>query len=136
MLEQFTVSPRASFAYKTGRKSQLSIAYGDFYQNPGNDFLKFSQDFEAQKTLHYIANYQYSNNGRIFRAEAFRKEYSSLVTFDTDFASFDSEYGNNGSGFAQGLDIFWRDNTSVKNMDYWVSYSLLDSERQYLNYPE
>ena len=136
VLEQFTLSPRASFAYKTGKKSQLSVAYGDFYQNPGNDFLKFTQDFEAQKTQHFIANYQYSHNGRVFRAEAFRKEYNRLVTFDTDFASFDSDFGNNGSGFAQGVDIFWRDNTSIKNMDYWVSYSFLDSERQYLNYPE
>ena len=136
VLEQFTLSPRASFAYKTGKKSQLSIAYGDFYQNPGNDFLKFSRDFEAQKTQHYIANYQYSDNGRIFRAEVFRKDYNSLVTFDTEIASFDSNYGNAGSGFAQGIDVFWRDNTSIKNMDYWVSYSLLDSERQYLNYPE
>ncbi len=136
MLDQFTVSPRASFAYKTGKKSQLSVAYGDFYQNPGNDFLKFSQDFEAQKTQHYIANYQYSDNGRIFRAEAYRKQYSSLVTFDTEMASFDSDFGNDGDGYAQGIDIFWRDNTSIKNMDYWVSYSLLDSERQYLNYPE
>jgi len=135
-LEQFTLSPRASFAFKTSKKSQLSIAYGDFYQNPESDFLKFSQDFEAQKTQHYIANYQYSNNGRIFRAEVFRKEYNRLVTFDTEIASFDSDFGNNGSGFAQGIDIFWRDNTSIKNMDYWVSYSLLDSERQYLNYPE
>lgn len=136
VLEQFTLSPRASFAYKTGKKSQLSIAYGDFYQNPGNDFLKFSQDFEAQKTQHYIANYQYSDNGQIFRAEVFRKDYNSLVTFDTEIMSFDSNYGNAGSGFAQGIDVFWRDNTSIKNMDYWVSYSLLDSERQYLNYPE
>jgi len=136
VLEQFTFSPRASFAYKTGKKSQLSLAYGDFYQNPGNDFLKFSQDFEAQKTQHYIANYQYSNKGRIFRAEAFRKEYTSLVTFDTEIAGLDSTFGNNGDGFAQGLDIFWRDNTSIKNVDYWLSYSFLDSERQYLNYPE
>jgi hypothetical protein len=136
MLDQFTISPRVSFAYKTGKKSQLSVAYGDFYQNPGNDFLKFSQDFEAQKTQHYIANYQYSENGRIFRAEAYRKDYHNLVTFDTEFASFDSTYGNNGDGYAQGIDIFWRDNTSIKNMDYWVSYSLLDSERKYLNYPE
>jgi len=136
LMDQVTFSPRASVAYKTGKKSQLSLAYGDFYQNPVSEFLKFSTDFEAQKTNHYILNYQYSNNGRIFRAEAFRKDYDKLVTFDTDFASFDSQFGNDGDGYAQGIDIFWRDNTSVKNMDYWVSYSFLDSERQYLNYPE
>jgi len=136
LVDQFTVSPRISFAYKTGKKSQLSLAYGDFYQNPINDFLKFSQDLEAQKTQHYILNYQYNNNGRIFRAEGYRKEYNRLVTFNTDFASIDSVFENGGDGYAQGLDIFWRDNTSIKNMDYWVSYSFLDTERQYLNFPE
>jgi len=131
-----TLSPRASIAYKTGKKSQLSLAYGDFYQNPQNDFLKFSQDFDSQKTSHYIANYQYSNNGRIFRAEAFRKTYNDLITFDTEFAEPGSNFGNNGGGYAQGIDLFWRDNTSIKNADYWLSYSYLDSERKYLNFPE
>lgn len=136
LASQMTVSPRVSFAYKTGAKSQLSLAYGDFYQNPTNDFLKFSQALEAQKTQHYILNYQYNNNGRIFRTEAYRKSYDRLVTFDTAFATTQSTFANAGDGYAQGLDIFWRDNTSIKNMDYWVSYSFLDTERQYLNFPE
>ncbi|MFC4633096.1 carboxypeptidase-like regulatory domain-containing protein [Dokdonia ponticola] len=136
LASQMTVSPRISLAYKTGAKSQLSLAYGDFYQNPTNDFLKFSQALEAQKTQHYILNYQYNNNGRIFRAEAYRKSYDRLVTFDTAFATTQSTFANTGDGYAQGLDVFWRDNTSIKNMDYWVSYSFLDTERQYLNFPE
>lgn len=136
LTDQLNVSPRVSLAYKTGKKSQLSFAYGDFYQNPTNDFLKFSQELEAQKTQHYILNYQYNDNGRIFRAEGYRKTYNNLVTFDTEFAGVNSVFENGGDGFAQGLDLFWRDNTSIKNMDYWVSYSFLDSERKYLNFPE
>ncbi len=136
LFEEFTVSPRASVAYKTGKASQVSLAYGDFYQQPLNNILKFNQDLEAQKTQHYILNYQYSANNRIFRAEAYRKEYSSLITYDTQDASFDSSYTNNGDGYAQGIDIFWRDNNSIKNVDYWISYSYLDSERKFANYPE
>jgi len=136
LLDQFTVSPRTSLAYKTGKYSQISIAYGDFYQNPNDDVLQFSTEISAQKTGHCIANYQYTHNGRIFRAEAFRKVYSSLVTYDTEFASFDSEFTNDGGGFAQGIDIFWRDNSSVRNLDYWLSYSYLDSEREFRNFPE
>lgn len=134
--DEVTFSPRASFAYKTGKKSQLSVAYGDFYQNPLSDVLKFTQDFEAQKTQHYILNYQYNDKGRIFRAEAYRKTYRNLITYDTEMALPTSVYGNDGDGFAQGVDFFFRDNTTIKNMDYWVSYSYLDSERQYLNFPE
>lgn len=135
LFEQFTVSPRASIAYKTGKNSQLSVAYGDFYQQPTQDILKFQQNLEAQKTQHYILNYQYVANNRIFRAEAYRKQYDNLITFDTEFAGFESNYTNNGDGFAQGIDFFWRDNETIRNMDYWVSYSLLDTERLYQNYP-
>lgn len=142
LFDQFTVSPRTSLAYKTGKSSQISVAYGDFYQQPLNEILKFQprlpdgqQDLEAQKTQHYILNYQYSARNRIFRAEAYRKQYSDLVTFEGEFASFDSNYGNDGDGYAQGIDIFWRDDNTIKNVDYWVSYSYLDTKRMYLNYP-
>jgi len=135
LFEAFTVSPRASVAYKTGKSSQLSVAYGDFYQQPTQEILKFQQHLEAQKTQHYILNYQYVANNRIFRAEAYRKQYDNLINFDTEFADFESNYTNNGDGYAQGIDFFWRDNESIKNVDYWVSYSLLDTERFYKNYP-
>lgn len=136
LFDEFTVSPRASVAYKTGKSSQVSVAYGDFYQQPLSEILKFQQNLEAQKTQHYILNYQYAANNRIFRAEAYRKQYDNLVTFDGEFPSFDSSFGNGGDGYAQGIDIFYRDNNSIKNVDYWVSYSYLDSERKYRNFPE
>ena len=135
LFEDITFSPRASVAYKTGKSSQISVAYGDFYQQPGNEFLKFEQQLEAQKTKHYILNYQYTANNRIFRAEVYRKNYDNLVTFDGEFAAFDGNYANDGDGYAQGLDVFWRDNNSIKNVDYWLSYSYLDTERKYRNFP-
>jgi outer membrane cobalamin receptor len=136
LFEEINVAPRLSVAYKTGKSSQLSLAYGNFYQQPGNDVLKFQQeDLSARRTDHYILNYQYSANNRIFRAEAYRKEYSDLISFDTEFESFDSNFQNTGDGYAQGFDLFFRDNESIKNVDYWVSYSYLDSERLHRNYP-
>ncbi len=135
VFDEFTVSPRLSLAYKTSGKSQVSLAYGDFYQNPSSNILKFEQDLQAQKTSHYILNYQLNNDGQIFRAEAYYKDYMDLIKYDTEFESFDSNYNNNGSGYAKGIDLFWRDSKTVKNVDYWVSYSLLDSERDYRNFP-
>jgi len=128
------VAPRAALAYKTSKNGQVSLAYGNFYQNPNHNILKFEQNLEAEKTSHYILNYQYVNDGKIFRAEAYRKVYNNLVKFDTEFTSFDSNFNSNGDGYAQGLDVFWRDNTSIKNLDYWLSYSYLDTERNYLNF--
>lgn len=135
LFDEFTFSPRASVAFKTGKYSQLSVAYGDFYQQPQNEILKFQSNLKAQMTQHYILNYQYVANNRILRLEAYRKQYSDLVTFDTEFAGFDSNFTNNGDGYAQGIDLFWRDNNTIKNVDYWLSYSLLDTQRKYRNFP-
>ena len=106
LFDAFTFSPRASLAYKVSKNSQLSLAYGDFYQQPFNEYLKFQQDLEAQKAQHYILNYQYTANNRIFRAELYRKEYGNLVTYNSDFPSFDTDFKTNGNGFAQGIDFF------------------------------
>ena len=136
LFNEFQLSPRLSLAYKVSDKSQLSLAYGDFYQNPINDVLKFNQDLRSQRTSHYILNYQLNQDGRIFRAEAYYKDYDNLVKYDSEFIDFDTNITNSGTGEAKGIDLFWRDNKSIKNMDYWVSYSFLDTERDYRNFEQ
>ena len=42
---------------------------------------------------------------------------------------------NNGYGDAKGIEFFWRDKKTIKNVDYWISYSYLDTKRDFLNYP-
>lgn len=135
MLNEFNISPRLSLAYKSGKNAQFSFAYGQFFQNPKNEYLKFHKDFTAENTSHYIANYQYVKNKQIFRIEAYYKDYDNLVKYDTNFASLNTNYTNKGKAFAQGIDVFWRDNKSVKNFEYWTSYSYLDTKREYKNYP-
>ena len=135
LFDQATLSPRASLAYKTGSKSQLSLAYGNFFQQPNSAILKFNQNLNEQQAQHYILNYQFNADGKIFRAETYYKKYSDLVKYDTNLTSFDTNFNNTGSGFATGLDLFFRDNKSIKNIDYWVSYSLLDTKRDYKNFP-
>ncbi|KAB1153486.1 TonB-dependent receptor [Tenacibaculum aiptasiae] len=135
LLNEFTVSPRVSLAYKSGESSQFSLAYGRFYQNPKNDYLKFNTNFKAENTSHFIANFQYVKNKQIFRIDGYYKKYNDLVKYDTNFALPTSNYSNLGEGYAKGIDVFWRDNKNIKNTDYWISYSFLDTERDYKNYP-
>jgi len=135
LLHEYRLSPRASMAYKVSKTSQFSMAFGDFTQAPNADILKFSQDVRSERALHYILNYQYQNEGRLLRAEAYFKDYQHLVTFDSERPQFNSVFSNNGFGYAKGLDIFWRDNKTFKGTDYWISYSFIDSEREYLNFP-
>ena len=42
---------------------------------------------------------------------------------------------NLGNGDAKGIELFWRDNASVDRLDYWISYSYLDTKRNYLDFP-
>jgi hypothetical protein len=134
LFKDVTLAPRVSLAYKVSGKSQLSLAYGNFYQNPSSSILKFNQDLKAQNTSHFIANYQYNGDRKIFRAEAYYKNYDNLVKYDSDFVDINTNFNNNGYGFAGGIDFFYRDSKSIKNVDYWVSYSLLDTKRDYKNF--
>ena len=136
LINETSISPRISFAYKMAKNSQLSIAYGDFSQTPNVDYIKYSKfhQFESEKASHYILNYQYIKNGKTFRAEAYYKDYSNLVKYDTSSIQYNSVFNNNGSGYAKGLDLFWRDGKSFKNLEYWVSYSYIDTERDYKNF--
>ncbi|MDP5159000.1 MAG: TonB-dependent receptor [Flaviramulus sp.] len=134
LFKDFNLAPRVSFAYKTNSKSQVSLAYGNFFQNPNSDILKFNQELKAQSTSHYIFNYQFNADRKIFRAEAYIKNYNDLVKYDTEFVNFDTNFNSDGNGFAKGIDFFWRDSKSIKNFDYWLSYSFLDTKRNYKNY--
>ena len=135
LLNEFTISPRTSLSYKVSKNSQFSLAYGQFYQNPKSEYLKFNKNFTSENTSHLIANFQTTKKGQIFRIEAYYKNYKDLVKFNGNQPNFTSNFNNNGSGFAKGIDVFWRQNQKIKNTDYWVSYSYLDTERDYRNYP-
>lgn len=134
IVDEFTVEPRVSFAYKVAENSQFSMAYGNFNQTARQDYLKFNSNLDYETTSHYILNYMYNKLGRMFRAEAYFKDYKNLVKYDGTQANFDSNYNNEGFGYAKGLDLFWRDSKTIKNLDYWISYSFIDSERDFRNY--
>ena len=135
LLNEFVVAPRISVAYKAAKNAQFSLAYGQFFQNPKRDYLKFNTNLIAESTSHLIANYQYVKNKQIFRVEAYYKNYKNLVKYDTEFTSPNTIFTNKGTAYAQGLDVFWRDDATIKNFNYWLSYSYLDTERDYKNYP-
>jgi CarboxypepD_reg-like domain len=141
LLNKDNIAPRLSMAIKTGKHSQVSLAGGIFYQNADNNYLLYGYKPEMQLATHYIANWQYSHNDRTLRLEAYYKKYDKLIlALDTPYNANPYRFTfaaptNNGSGYAQGLELFWRDKKSVKNVDYWLSYSYIDTRRQYSNFP-
>jgi len=135
LLKEVTFMPRLSAAYKTGSHSQISIAYGIFYQRPEDDYLKINPGLISEKSYHYILNYQYQHNLRTFRIEAYLKEYSNLIKFNDQYSGNPDDYSNSGNGNARGIDLFWRDKRTFKDTDYWISYSFINSKRNYKDYP-
>ena len=135
VISRSDLAPRVSLAYRTGREAQVSLAYGIFYQKPENSQLFYSTNVGFTKATHYIINYQKMSKDRIFRVEAYYKKYDDLIkTVPVNY--FYSKYDNSGTGYAKGIELFWRDKKSIKDFDYWISYSYLDTKRNYLNYTE
>lgn len=129
------VAPRVSLAYKTGDNAQLALAGGSFQQAATEDLLRINNALDFEKADHLILNYQVVNSKQTFRVEGYLKRYRDLVKFNSTNKFDATEYSNNGEGIARGIDVFWRDNKSIKNADYWVSYSYLDTERDYRDFP-
>jgi len=134
ILEKVNVAPGFSLAYKLGKGSQASLAYGIFYQNPERRYLPSPNALDFMKATHYIAQFQKVANQQSFRAEVFYKKYDNLVkTGTTGFT--EAAINNNGFGDAKGIEFFWRDKKTIKDFDYWISYSYLDTKRDFLNFP-
>lgn len=135
LMDKWNIAPRASLAYKFKNNGQASFAYGIFYQNPETKYQPAVADVGYAKASHYILQYQKISSLTTFRTELFYKDYDHL--FKTGIDNFGREVAtsNKGFGYAKGVEFFWRDKKTIRNMDYWVSYSFLDTKRDYLNFP-
>lgn len=128
------VNPRLAMSYKVDEKGQFSLAYGKFVQAPQGEYSLVNRALQPEQATHYILNYQYIHDNRIFRVETYLKEYDDLVKFTAPNDFNPVNYSNTGFGEAKGVDVFWRDSKTFKNTDYWISYSFVDSERDYQDF--
>ncbi len=136
IINKWNLAPRLSVAYKFPDNSQASFAYGIFYQNPERKYLPVTIGLDYSKATHYILQYQKISSVRTFRVEAFYKKYDDLYKTTLNTNGREVAANNNGFGDAKGLELFWRDKKTISNVDYWISYSYLDTKRDFLNYPK
>jgi hypothetical protein len=127
------LDPRFSVAYQLKEAGQLSFAAGSFHQLPVDNFRVLNPNLQNSESNHLILNYLFTKDGFTFRAETFYKSYDQLVTFE---GALDNPTGleNGGSGYAKGIDFFFRDRKTVKDTDYWITYSFVDSKRSFNHY--
>lgn len=134
LLNRSWVSPRLAMSYKVDEKGQFSLAYGRFLQSAQNDYALVNRALQPEQATHYILNYQYIHDQRVFRVESYLKQYDDLVKFTNPNDFNPVNYSNAGAGEAKGVDVFWRDSKTLKGTDYWISYSYVDSERDYQDF--
>ncbi|UOQ71807.1 TonB-dependent receptor [Hymenobacter cellulosilyticus] len=141
VLGRWNAAPRLALAYQLNERSQLSGAWGYFFQNPGTDLLlrvDSPERLRFERAQHLQLTYLRTHDNRTLRLEAYSKTYAHLVRFDLQgvynpqqvLAADPASYRSTGTGYARGLDLLWRDKKTVKNADYWVSYGFIDTRRQ------
>jgi len=141
LLGRSNVAPRYSAALRLKKYGQVAFAGGLFYQNAADKYLLVGNRPGFQQAVHSIVNYQYTNEERTFRVEGYYKSYNQLIKElqgpynPNPYRLITSPVNSTGNGYAQGIDVFWRDKSSVKNLDYWISYSYIDTRRLYENFP-
>jgi hypothetical protein len=132
LTQKANIAPRGSISYLLAKPTQISFDYGIFYQTPDRKYLTQQSNFDFTRADHYILTFQHFTKDYTFRAQVFDKEYRNLLKTDStnQFA-----VNTDGYGYARGIEIFWRDKKTIKGLDYWISYSYLDTKRDYLNFP-
>ncbi|SFP70627.1 TonB-dependent receptor [Hymenobacter arizonensis] len=133
LLNRWNAAPRLALAYQLNEDNQVSAAFGHFYQTPANDLLlsgQYSSALRFERADHYLLTYQRLTSLRTLRVEGYYKDYRNLLRFDAAQPYRPATYQSTGSGYARGVDFFFRDRKTVPKLDYWVSYGLLDTKRQ------
>jgi len=139
ILHRWNAAPRVALAYQLDAKTQLSGAWGYFYETPANDLLLRAaqpQQLRFERAQHLQLTYLRTYQDRTLRVEAYSKTYGQLVRYDqaqtySALTPYDpATYRSGGTGYARGLDVLLRDKKTIKNGDYWISYGYLDTKRQ------
>ncbi len=120
-----SVSPRGQLSYLFSATHQVAVSAGQYRQRQTDDAV-FARDLGLRPAAldHLGLTYSRTWDGRVLRAEAYAKTYRDLLT------TRDGRFRTDGHGYARGLDLFFRDRETVKDADFWVSYSFNDTERR------
>ena len=128
---KWSLLPRAALSY-VWRDFTFSGVIGKYQQNAENEVLLYNRALLPENNLQALIGVYYQKNGRIFRAEAYHKQYENLPLKSVDAPYYTSA----GNGYAKGIDLFFHDTKSLQNWEYMLVYSYNDSRRHFHDYPE
>ena len=123
-------SPRLAVNYYWG-DVMVSGIVGRYTQLPENDWLVRSRKLMSEACMQYNLGIQYGYEGRFYKAELYYKDYNHLVLEETDTETGSVLLTSGGYGYSRGIDLFFRDRVSIKNLEYQLSYTYNISKRKY-----
>jgi len=126
--KQWNFLPRLALNYNLNDFYVSAIA-GRYAQLTYNDYLLKQPDLPTESCWHYILGGYHQSQGRVYRVEAYYKDYDHLALQTNE--TFDAS----GYGYSKGIDFFFDDVSSIKNLEYRLSYSLNYAKRKYRDYP-
>ncbi|MCD8071716.1 MAG: TonB-dependent receptor [Alistipes sp.] len=107
----------------------VSGVAGIYQQAAEHDYRLYNEKLRMERNLQALLGIYYSNNGRIYRVEAYDKRYNRLPV------ASGGSYRSSGKGYSRGVDLFFNDRALIPGIEYMVGYSYNHSKRKYLDYP-
>lgn len=126
---RFTLSPRLSLNGYVG-DAVLSATVGRYTQQAEMAYLTSNPRLRPATCWQYNLGVQYECGGRFGKAEAYYKDYGHLPLWENGTLTA------RGYGYSTGLDLFFEDCASLKNVEYRLSYTYNITRRRYLTYTE
>jgi hypothetical protein len=122
------VDPRVGLSWSFAPRTQLRAAWGLYHQFP--ELSTYSEHvgpnpLGSQRAQHVVVGLRHEREHLLLRAEAYHKPYQDLVV-----RTGASRYATDGTGVAQGIDLFAKYGSFLgTRVNGWASYSLLRSHR-------
>ncbi|WP_293302450.1 TonB-dependent receptor [Pedobacter sp. UBA4863] len=142
-MDKVNASPRIAAIYNPTKDHKFTASYGQYLQKPDDSFLAVSNQLNFEKNIQYAIDYEFPLKRRLVKLAAYHKKYSDLTKITTPFFSGFQAYGPpldiqsvkaTGSGFANGFELFFKDKESVRYAEYFVSYSWVNTKRNFIDY--
>lgn len=147
-MKKGNIAPRTILSYTINPKNILTAEYGIYYEKPDDSFLAQTSQLNYEQADNYSLQYDFKLAGRSLGVQTYYKNYHDLVKITTPvFSGFQaygppvyiSSFSNKGYGYAKGVDILWKDWSTLhfgQSTEYYVAYSYDDTKRNYIDYPD
>lgn len=123
------LSPRLALGYLWG-ELLLSASAGRYTQLPADTCLSRTPRLRSEVCVQYNAGIRYARGGRFYKAECYYKDYTRLALADGE------GFNSGGYGYSKGIDLFFRDEATVRNLTYQLAYTYNLARRKYGAYAE